>query len=150
MAIRSTHKIDAGFSLSSMTDLVFLLLIFFVIVSTMVSPFALPVDLPKGRTRPSKEQPKVALRLESADQALLNGQPVELTGLEPALAAEMARQGDQNAIVLRVAQEVPTGLMVNVLDIAKRNKWRIVLAGAPTPAAEAGAAADVPGNAPAP
>ena len=63
MAIRSNNKINAGFSLSSMTDLVFLLLIFFVIVSTMVSPFALPVDLPKSRTSTSKEPPKVALRL---------------------------------------------------------------------------------------
>ncbi len=134
MAIRSTHKVDAGFSLSSMTDLVFLLLIFFVIVSTMVSPFALPVDLPKGHSKPSREQPKVALRLESADKALLNGQPVAPSGLEPALIAEMARHTAQDAIVLRVAQEVPTGVMVHVLDIAKRNKWRIVLAGAPTPA----------------
>ena len=77
----------------------------------------------------------MALRLESADRALLNGQPVDPAGLEPALIAEMARHGAQDAIVLRVAQEVPTGVMVNVLDIAKRNKWRIVLAGAPTPVA---------------
>ncbi|MBV6405724.1 MAG: biopolymer transporter ExbD [Flavobacteriales bacterium] len=148
MAIRSTHKVDAGFSLSSMTDLVFLLLIFFVIVSTMVSPFALPVDLPKGRATPSHEQPKVALRLESADKALLNGQPVDPAAIEPALQAEMTRQGAQNAIVLRVAQEVPTGLMVNVLDIAKRNKWRIVLAGAPMPAADAATAPATPAPAP--
>ena len=136
MAIRSTHKIDAGFSLSSMTDLVFLLLIFFVIVSTMVSPFALPVDLPKGRTTTSKEPPKVALRLENEDQVSLNGKSIPAESIEAYLQVEMAKHGDIDAIILNVAQDVPTGRMVTVLDIAKRYKWRIVLASAPTPPGE--------------
>jgi len=131
MGIRSTHKIDAGFSLSSMTDLVFLLLIFFVIVSTMVSPYALPVDLPKGKSTPTKsETPQVALRIESAEDIRLNGASVPPTGIEAALMAEMATRNAGDAIVLRVASEVPTGLMVTVLDMAKRNHWKIVLAAA--------------------
>jgi biopolymer transport protein ExbD len=131
MGIRSTHKIDAGFSLSSMTDLVFLLLIFFVIVSTMVSPYALPVDLPKGKSKPTKsETPQVALRIESAEDIRLNGAAVSPTGIEAALKAEMATRSATDAIVLRVAAEVPTGLMVTVLDMAKRNRWKIVLAAA--------------------
>ncbi|MBL0128954.1 MAG: biopolymer transporter ExbD [Flavobacteriales bacterium] len=135
MAIRSTHKVSAGFALSSMTDLVFLLLIFFVIVSTMVSPFALPVELPKGKARPSKDQPKIAVRLDAPGSASLNGVAVPFDGLEPAITAEMERQGTNNAVILQVAQDVPTGEMVTVLDIAKRNKWKIVLASAPTPPA---------------
>ena len=62
--------------MSSMTDLVFLLLIFFVIVSTMMSPFALPVELPRGRTTPSNELPKVAVRLDAPGSATLTGKPV--------------------------------------------------------------------------
>jgi biopolymer transport protein ExbD len=136
MAIKTNNKINAGFSLSSMTDLVFLLLIFFVIVSTMVSPFALPVDLPKGRTTTSKEPPKVALRLESEDKVTLNGQAIPVESIEAYLQEEMAKHGDNDAIILNVAQDVPTGQMVTVLDIAKRYKWRIVLASAPTPPGE--------------
>jgi biopolymer transport protein ExbD len=128
MAIRRTHKIDAGFSLSSMTDLVFLLLIFFVIVSTMVSPFALTVDLPKGKPSTSKEPPKISVRLEVGGTATLNGRLVVPGGLEAAIAAEMQDKAATNAVVLHVAQDVPTGEMVAVLDMAKRNKWRIVLA----------------------
>jgi biopolymer transport protein ExbD len=136
MGIRSTHKIDAGFSLSSMTDLVFLLLIFFVIVSTMVSPYALPVDLPKGKSTPTKsETPQVALRIESAEDIRLNGAPIPPNGIEAALTAEMATRSAGDAIVLRVAQDVPTGLMVAVLDMAKRNHWKIVLAAASKPPA---------------
>ncbi|MCB0767080.1 MAG: biopolymer transporter ExbD [Flavobacteriales bacterium] len=132
MAIRSTHRVDAGFSLSSMTDLVFLLLIFFVIVSTMVSPFALPVDLPKNKTSSSKTQPKVALRLMDEQGGTLNGSPIGMDGIEGALVAEMAKHTESDAIVLSVAQDVPTGRMVDVLNIAKTHKWRIVLAAAPT------------------
>ena len=136
MAIRTNNKINAGFSLSSMTDLVFLLLIFFVIVSTMVSPFALPVDLPTWRTTSSKDPPKVALRLESEDQVSLNGKSIPAESIEAYLQVEMAKHGDIDAIILNVAQDVPTGRMVTVLDIAKRYKWRIVLASAPTPPGE--------------
>jgi biopolymer transport protein ExbD len=141
MAIRGNNKINAGFSLSSMTDLVFLLLIFFVIVSTMVSPFALPIDLPKGKATASKEPPKVALRLESGDVVKLNGSTIPADAIETALSGEMARHSENDAIVLHVAQDVPTGQMVTVLDIAKRNKWRIVLASAPTPPGEQPASA---------
>ena len=141
MAIRSTHKVDAGFSLSSMTDLVFLLLIFFVIVSTMVSPFALPVDLPKNKVTSSKSEPKVVVRLVDAQGGTINGNPVDLNGIEGALVAEMAKHAESDAIVLSVAQEVPTGRMVDVLNIAKTHKWRIVLAAAPTPPGETPASA---------
>ena len=136
MAIRSTHKVDAGFSLSSMTDLVFLLLIFFVIVSTMVSPFALPVELPKGAPTTSRDKPKVAVRLRSAGIVTLNERPILPEGLEQALKVEMSGQGAAAPIVLEVAQDVPTGEMVSVMDIAKRNKWRLILASAPTPPGE--------------
>lgn len=132
MGIRSTHKVDAGFSLSSMTDLVFLLLIFFVIVSTMVSPFALPVDLPKNKTSTSKTPPKVALRLLGDGSATLNGGSIPMSSIEAALVTEMAANTESDAIVLSVAQEVPTGRMVDILNIAKTHKWRIVLAAAPT------------------
>lgn len=136
MAIKVTNKINAGFNLSSMTDIVFLLLIFFVIVSTMVSPFALPVDLPKGRTTASKDQPKVALRLEGSEVVKLNGVSIPVLAIETALISEMAKHSMADAIILHVAQDVPTGEMVTVLDIAKRNKWKIVLASAPTPPSE--------------
>ncbi|MBP7407342.1 MAG: biopolymer transporter ExbD [Flavobacteriales bacterium] len=133
MAIRSTHKVDAGFSMSSMTDLVFLLLIFFVIVSTMMSPFALPVELPRGRTTPSNELPKVAVRLDAPGSATLNGKPVRPGELEAAMAAEMAENNVNKTVILQVAQDVPTGEMVEVMNIAKRNKWRVILASAPKP-----------------
>jgi biopolymer transport protein ExbD len=115
--------------MSSMTDLVFLLLIFFVIVSTLVSPYALPVDLPKG-TAAKPRKGGVTLRIDANEQILLNGRTVLEAALEDQLKQEMAGQAEE-PIALHVDQMVPTGLTVTVLDIAKRNRWKIALATKP-------------------
>jgi biopolymer transport protein ExbD len=130
MGLRSTHKVDAGFAMSSMTDLVFLLLIFFVIVSTLVSPYALPVDLPKSANQ-TKEKPKIAVRIDAEKNFSVNNQLIEPTQLESVLQSEMSKLPPDQAVVLHVDQSVPTGLTVEVLDVAKRNKWRIILATKP-------------------
>ncbi len=130
MGLRSTHRVDAGFSMSSMTDIVFLLLIFFVIVSTLVSPYALPVDLPKSANK-TKEKPKVAVRIDADEHYSVNNQLIEPFDLEGVLKDEMKQHPDAGSIVLHVDQKVPTGITVGVLDIAKRNKWKIILATKP-------------------
>lgn len=130
MGLRSSHKVDAGFAMSSMTDLVFLLLIFFVIVSTLVSPYALPVDLPKSANQ-TKEKPKVAVRIDADQNFSVNNQLIEQGQLESVLQAEMSKLPPDQSVVLHVDQSVPTGLTVEVLDVAKRNKWRIILATKP-------------------
>lgn len=130
MALKSNHKVDSGFSMSSMTDLVFLLLIFFVIVSTLVSPYALPVDLPKSANK-TQEKPKVAVRIDADQNFSVNNNKIEPLDLEGVLKDEMAKHPQDQAIVMHVDQKVPTGVTVSVLDIAKRNRWRIILATKP-------------------
>ena len=129
MNLRSRNKINTNFSMSSMTDLVFLLLIFFIILSTLVSPYALPVDLPVSKNR-SKEKQTVALRIDADLNYSVNNDIVDPGNLESELASYLVNSEDPG-IVLHVDQKVPTGETVKVLDIAKRNKWRIVLATKP-------------------
>ena len=131
MGLRSSHKVDAGFNMSSMTDLVFLLLIFFVILSTMVSPYALPVDLPTSANK-TKEKAKVAVRIDADEHYSVNNQLIEPSQLESVLTSEMAKSAGDQAIILHVDQSVPTGITVSVLDICKRNKWKIILATKPS------------------
>ncbi len=130
MNIRSSNKIDAGFSLSSMTDLVFLLLIFFVIISTMVSPTTLPVDLPISANK-TKEKPQVGLRIDADQRFSVNDQLIEPADLEGVLQDKIKTAGDRPMLVLHVDQTVPAGLTVGVLDIAKRNKWKVIIATRP-------------------
>lgn len=130
MALVTSQRVSAGFSMSSMTDLVFLLLIFFVIVSTLVSPYALPIDLPKANSSKA-EAPKVVVALSANAGIMLNQAPLAEEQLESALKAEMSRHPQEQSIVLRTDQDTPTGATVSVLDIAKRNKWKIILATKP-------------------
>jgi biopolymer transport protein ExbD len=131
MGLRSSHKVDAGFSMSSMTDLVFLLLIFFIVVSTLVSPYTLPVDLPVSANQ-TKEKPKVAVRIDAAERISVNNDIIEPETLEGVLVQEMMKFPEgSRSIVLHVDQTVPSGTTVSVLDIAKRNKWKIILATRP-------------------
>lgn len=130
MNLRSNNKIDAGFSLSSMTDLVFLLLIFFVILSTMVSPNSLPVDLPVSDNK-TKEKPIVAVRIDAESNFSVNNELIDPLDLEGVLKDRMKTGRGKASIVLHVDQTVPAGVTVGVLEIAKRNQWNAIIATRP-------------------
>ncbi len=129
MALRSSNKIDAGFSLSSMTDLVFLLLIFFVIISTMVSPTTLPVDLPVSANK-TKEKPQVGVRIDAQQHFSVNNELIDPLDLEGVLQDRMSTV-TVKSILMHVDQSVPAGVTVSVMEIAKRNQWKVILATKP-------------------
>ena len=129
MSLRARNKIEAGFSTSSMTDLVFLLLIFFIILSTLVSPYALPVDLPVSNNK-TKQKETIALRIDADLNYSIDNKIVDASNVESLLANDLQGVSDPG-IVLHVDQKVPTGETVRILDMAKRHKWRIVLATKP-------------------
>lgn len=129
MNLRGRNKVSAAFSMSSMTDIVFLLLIFFIILSTMISPYSLPVDLPQGANK-SKEKQNIAVRIDSDLNFSVNNRIVQKDDLEQTILSTPVN-GDIRKIILHVDQTVPTGTLVQVLDMAKRNEWKIVLATKP-------------------
>ena len=115
--------------MSSMTDLVFLLLIFFIILSTMVSPYSLPVDLPNGKNKNSKVQ-SVSLRIGADMTYSVGNKIVNFGEVEEALKSALASKKDKS-IILRIDKTVPSGNMIELLGIAKKNKWTIVVATKP-------------------
>ncbi|MDA0714836.1 MAG: biopolymer transporter ExbD [Bacteroidetes bacterium] len=129
MDLRSRNKVDPSFNMSSMTDLVFLLLIFFIILSTMVSPYALPVDLPNSSNKSSDKQ-TVSLRIDADNNYSVGTRIINPVNLEYELQQALSVQTEKS-LVLHVDKAVPTGQTVEVLDIAKRNRWKIVLATKP-------------------
>jgi biopolymer transport protein ExbD len=129
MGIKSRNKVSVAFSMASMTDIVFLLLIFFIIVSTMVSPYALNVTLPTSNNK-STEKAKVSVTITPDLVHYINGKAVEAETIESLLVNELFG-ADKPQIVLHVDETVPTGVSVKILDIANRNKFGIVLATKP-------------------
>jgi biopolymer transport protein ExbD len=129
MDLKGRNKVSASFSMSSMTDLVFLLLIFFIILSTMVSPYALPVDLPNSSNK-SKEKQNISVRIDEDLIYSVNNKIIDKSVLESTIS-NTAIKGDERKVILHVDKKVPSGTLVEVLDMAKRNEWKIVLATKP-------------------
>lgn len=129
MAIRSSNKISASFSMSSMTDLVFLLLIFFMITSTLVSPNALKLLLPQSNNQTSAK----AITSVSITRELnyyIETTPVSLNDLERQLQVKLMETPDPT-VSLHVDKSVPMEAVVKVMNIVARNKYKLILATAP-------------------
>lgn len=129
MAIGSRNKISSQFNMSSMTDIVFLLLIFFMVTSTQIAPNGLQVTLPQSSSQIT-QRPTVSVSINEQLQFALNMEIVPFEQLETRLQQELASH-EEPAIVLRVDKSVPTGETVKIMDIANRNRWKFTLATQP-------------------
>ncbi|HEX9825133.1 MAG TPA: biopolymer transporter ExbD [Flavobacteriaceae bacterium] len=130
MNIRGRNKVTPDFNMSSMTDIVFLLLIFFMLASTLVTTNAIDILLPKasGKTE-NKKSVSVSITKDLryyVDQKLV-GESV----LENELLTVLSTQ-DKPTIVLRAEKSVPVDNVVKVMDIANRNKFKVILAVKPS------------------
>jgi biopolymer transport protein ExbD len=130
MNIRGRNKVTPDFNMSSMTDIVFLLLIFFMLASTLVTTNAIDILLPKasGKTE-NKKSISVSITKDLryyVDQKLV-GESV----LENELLTALSSQ-DNPTIVLRAEKSVPVDNVVKVMDIANRNKFKVILAVKPS------------------
>ena len=126
MSLRSRNKISANFSMSSMTDIVFLLLIFFMLTSTLVSPNALKLLLPNSKARTLEKQ-TLSVSITPEINYYIGDKQVAIGNLEQELKLELAGQ-EEPAIVLHADKTVDIEYAVKVMDIAYRNKYKVVLA----------------------
>ena len=126
MALRSRSKISASFSMSSMTDLVFLLLIFFMLTSTLVHPNALKLLLPQSNNQTSAK-PLTTVSITKDMQYYIETKRVSFDEIEPTLAAKVG-QNPEIYISLHVDESVPMKEVVRVMNIASKNKYKLILA----------------------
>lgn len=127
MNIRGRNKVSAEFNMSSMTDIVFLLLIFFMIASTtIVSTNALDLVLPKS-SGSSDEVKNVSVSVNKNQEYYIDTKKIEEASLENELKTLLAGQ-EAPAVMLHVEQGVPIERAVSVMDIAYRNNFKVVLA----------------------
>ncbi|MBP8157748.1 MAG: biopolymer transporter ExbD [Flavobacterium sp.] len=130
MNLRGRNKVSAEFNMSSMTDIVFLLLIFFMIASTtIVSNNALDLVLPKSSGK-SDEVKNVSVSINKSLDYYIDKDKYTEDTLEAKLKTMLANQADPT-ILLHVEEGVPIERAVSVMDIAYRNKFKIVLAVSP-------------------
>jgi len=136
MAIQTRNKRSLEFNTASMSDLVFLLLIFFMLTSTLVSPNAIKLLLPSSH---SKTMAKQTITVYINDQFLyfLNEDQVEEQALQDEIDLKLAGQIDAS-VVLRADQSVPIQYVVNVIDAVNnindlyKTKHKVILATKPS------------------
>ena len=135
MPLKRNTKVDASFSVSSMTDIVFLLLIFFLVTSTLINPNALKLLLPKSTGQVSaKATVSVSIKDWGDDTYTyhVNGaqEPMPYDVVEEELVTLLSQEEDPTFSIYS-DQTVPVGEVVQMMNIAKRNHYKVILATQP-------------------
>jgi len=124
MKLKGRNKVSPDFSMSSMTDIVFLLLIFFMLTAN--SPNALDLLLPKAKGKSTNTQ-NVSVSIDKDLQYFVNNQKINGEYIEIELKKALEGQ-EKPTIILRAEENVAIKEAVNVMDIANRNNYKVILA----------------------
>lgn len=134
MALKQRNKVNASFSMSSMTDIVFLLLIFFMVTSTLIAPNALKLLLPESNNQTSaKPITTISITRDLKYYVNDNGplKRVSLQEIEPFLKSRYGTGNGDVYISLYAEKSVPWDEVVKIMNIARRNKYKLIANTAP-------------------
>ncbi|WP_417445185.1 ExbD/TolR family protein [Joostella sp.] len=124
MKLKGRNKVSPEFSMSSMTDIVFLLLVFFMLTSN--SPNALDLLLPKAKGKSTNTQ-NVSVSINKDLDIYVDNVKVKFEFVETELKRRL-KGVDEPTIILRAEKSVPIDNAVNIMDIANQNNYKVILA----------------------
>ena len=119
MAIKSRNKRNIEFNTSSMSDLVFLLLIFFMLTSTLVAPNAIKLLLPSSKSKTMSKQ-TITVYVNDKNQYFIGEKPISELELENEIFAELANQ-IEGTVVIRSDKSVAVQYIVNIIDAVNKS-----------------------------
>ncbi len=131
MAIESRHKINKNFAMSGMTDIVFLLLIFFMIASTLISPTARNVSLPESNNQ-TQANPVLVVSIDQQKIIYVDDQAYSLAELEGVLRKKLEGYGEAPTVRLNADRDLNMEEVFAFLDIARRNRYKVILGTKPS------------------
>ena len=131
MALESRHKTNKNFAMSGMTDIVFLLLIFFMITSTLISPSARNVQLPESNNQ-TQANPVLVISIDRDRTIWVDDQVYALGELEGVLRNKLQGYGEAPTIRLNADRDLNMEEVFAFLDIARRNRYRVILGTRPS------------------
>ncbi len=126
MNLRGRNKVSATFSMSSMTDIVFLLLVFFLLTSPAITPNALDLLLPQAKGKSTNQQ-KASVSISKDGAFYVNKERITKGQLASVLGAVLQSES-KPTVILRAEQGVPIEEVVYVMDLANRKSYQVVLA----------------------
>ena len=128
MNLSSKNKVNPEFSMASMTDLIFLLLIFFMLTSSFVTPSGLPVNLPTNASSTIEVQ-KVSVTVTKDLRYYVNEKQVSKNMLEGELKSKLA--GPNGSVILHIDKDVPWEHGIYVAGVAAKLEAKVVVATKP-------------------
>jgi len=133
MALKRRNKVELSYSMASMSDIVFLLLLFFMITSTQVAPNALKLLLPQSDNQTvAKAITTISITADLQFYINQDGslKRVAFSEIEPFLQ-KVIKNNEETYIALHADKSVPIEQVVNVMNIAKRHQIKMILATSP-------------------
>jgi biopolymer transport protein ExbD len=130
MGLKKRSGVSAEFSLASLTDIIFLLLLFFMLTSTLVK--IQPFELPESDTK-TVAPVTVVVTIEKSGRHTLNNQEIDPKAVTRAMGTALTQAGNQPDATVTIVAEVgaPFGYVVDVMEAAAKNKARAIIATQP-------------------
>ncbi len=128
MQFKNRPRRKVELNITSMTDLLFLLLIFFVVSTTFLEQPGIKLELPHAKSAVISEQKDYTLFVDKAGKMYLNDEEVSTGNLEAKLKAVLPNMKEA-ALILKADQDVAHGIVVRVMDIAKQSGVKKLIIG---------------------
>jgi biopolymer transport protein ExbD len=127
MNLRSKNKFRAEINTSSLNDIMFFLMLFFLIASTMVSPSVIKLTLPSSKYNQTVRKTEISISITNTHQYYINNDAVSLENLESELVKRVP-DPEKVTVVIRCDKDVPVQELINVLQIGNKLKIKMILA----------------------
>jgi len=129
MALRSRNKIEVSYSVSGMTDIIFLLLLFFMLTSTLINSNALNLMLPRSNNQ-VQAKPMTTVSITKDMVFYVDRKQVDIQQLETVIKGKMTNRKEP-VISINADRSVPIEHIVTIMNIARRNNYKVILATSP-------------------
>lgn len=132
MGLKKRNKVSAEFNMSSLTDIIFLLLIFFMLTSTLVSPNALNLKLP-GSNSKTVAPSTISVSIKASGEFFVRTSPVSESSIMQKIREEIAKEAnpEKATVVINAEEGTPIEYVVTVMDAARKLKIGAILATEP-------------------
>lgn len=127
MNLKRRNRLTSELSTSSLNDIMFFLLLFFLITSTLVSPNVMKLLLPNANSGKAMSKQNITVSVSSDLEYYVDNKPVAFENLE-ATIIQSINKVDEPTVILKVDKSVQIQNLVDLLDIGNRNKIKMVLA----------------------
>ena len=127
MAIKRNKRFHAEVHASSMSDIMFFLLLFFLIISTLSNPNVIKMTLPKSKTNEKTNKQLISISVTEEKLYYIDKQQVPFEQLEKELLAKVGNDKEQT-VVVRIPFNLQVQDLVDVLQIGVKNNMKFVIA----------------------